>query len=190
MEHQHQVTQLLSDIGSGNREALEELLPIVYDELRKLAQHHLRAERTDHTLNATALVHEAYLKLVDQQMPWQDRSHFFAVASMAMRRILVNYARMKHRDKRGGDAPKISLDAAAEQGLEAMSEERAGEIVALDEALARFAEINGRAAQVVECRYFGGLSIEETAEALGIAPMTVKRDWTVAKAWLKRELEG
>jgi RNA polymerase sigma factor (TIGR02999 family) len=190
MNDQSQITRLLSQLGDGNRAALDDLLPLVYNELRRMAQQYLRAERVGHTLNATALVHEAYLKLVDQQSPWQNRSHFFAVASIAMRRILVNYAKMRGREKRGGDAPKMSLDAAMEGGLEAMSDERAEEIVALDEALKRFAAINERAARVVECRYFGGLSIEETADALGTSPMTVKRDWALAKAWLKREMEG
>jgi RNA polymerase sigma factor (TIGR02999 family) len=190
MKGDHQITQLLSAIAEGNHKALDALLPMVYNELRRMAQHHLHAERAGHTLNATALVHEAYLKLVDQQSPWQNRSHFFAVASMAMRRILVNYAKMRGREKRGGDAAKLSLESAMAGGLEPMSEERADEIVALDEALERFAAVNDRAARIVECRYFGGLSIEETAEALGVSPMTVKRDWMLAKAWLKREMEA
>lgn len=189
MDQQHQITQLLSDLSHGNRDALDKLLPLVYKELQRLARHHLRQERSGHTINATALVHEAYMKLVDQkEAGWQNRSHFFAIASLAMRRILVNYAKMRKREKRGGDAPKTSLDEAMEGGLEVMSEERAEEIVALDEALSQLAAINERAGKVVECRFFGGLSIEETAEALGIAPMTVKRDWLLAKTWLRREI--
>lgn len=187
MEHQNaDITQLLVDVSQGRREATDELLPLVYDELRRLASYHLQAERQGHTLNATALVHEAYIKLIDQsRVEWQSRSHFFAIASMAMRRILVNYAKMRKREKRGGGAPHSSLDEA----VGVMSEERAEEIVDLDAALGELAEINQRAAKVVECRFFGGLSINETAEALDISPMTVKRDWLLAKTWLKRQLQ-
>jgi RNA polymerase sigma factor (TIGR02999 family) len=183
----HQITQLLERLGAGNREALDDLLPLIYDRLQQMAHAQLRRERQGHTLNTTALVHEAYLKLVDQtQVQWQNRGHFFALASIAMRRILVNYAKARSRQKRGGDAARVSLDDAPEL----MSEERAEEIVALDEALTRLAAINERGAKVVECRFFAGLSIEETADALGIAPMTVKRDWMLAKTWLKREVGG
>ncbi|MFQ5571986.1 MAG: sigma-70 family RNA polymerase sigma factor [Rhodothermales bacterium] len=185
MASQEQITQLLIDVSEGSQRALDALMPLVYEELQRLAHHHLKQERPDHTLNTTALVHEAYLKLVDQrQVQWQNRAHFFALASLAMRRILVNYARHRNRIKRGGGAIKLSLD----DGLAVMSEERAEEIVALDEALTRLIGINERAARVVECRFFGGLTIEETATALGIAPMTVKRDWRLAKTWLRREV--
>ena len=185
MVSQEHITQLLIDVSEGAPQALDRLMPHVYEELQQLAHHHLKAERPGHTLNTTALVHEAYLKLVDQtRVQWQNRAHFFAVASMAMRRILVNYARQRKRAKRGGGAPKLSLDA----GLDVMSDARAEEIVALDEALTRLADINARAARVVECRFFGGLTIEEAGEALGVSPMTVKRDWRLAKTWLRREL--
>lgn len=179
-----EITRLLLDASGGNRQALDKLMPLVYDELQRLAHHHLQHERPGHTLNTTALVHEAYLILVDQtRVQWQDRSHFFAVASMAMRRILVNYARDRSRQKRGGGTPKLALDDAPAL----MSEERAEEIVVLDEALDRLADINERAARVVECRFFGGLTIDETARALATSPTTVKRDWRLAKTWLRRE---
>ena len=182
------ITRLLVDLGHGNERAVDQLLPKVYDELRRMAHHYMVKERSEHTLNTTALVHEAYLKLINQrEANWQNRSHFFAIASMAMRRILVNYAKMRSRQKRGGNAAKISIEDTPE--LQIVAEERAEELIALDEALNRLSEINERAGRVVECRFFGGLSIEETAEALGVSPMTIKRDWRFAKAWLKREME-
>jgi RNA polymerase sigma factor (TIGR02999 family) len=185
MHSKEQITQLLVEVSEGGQQAFDRLVPLVYDELQRLARHHLKHERPDHTLNTTALVHEAYLKLVDQQqVQWQNRAHFFAVASMAMRRILVNYARKKKRLKRGGGVVKLSLDDVPE----VMSDERADEIVALDEGLTRLAAINERAARVVECRFFGGLTIEETAAVLDTSAMTVKRDWRLAKTWLRREM--
>jgi RNA polymerase sigma factor (TIGR02999 family) len=153
----------------------------VYEELQRLARHHLRNERDGHTLNTTALVHETYLKLVDQSVSWQNRRHFFAVASLAMRRILVNYARDRVRLKRGGGQVKLSLDDAPTLA----AEDRAEELLALDEALTRLASINERAAKVVECRFFGGLTIEETADILQISATTVKYDWRLAKTWLR-----
>ena len=184
MASQQEITQLLVDLREGDEQALDHLMPLVYEELQKMAHYHLQRERADHTLNTTALVHEAYLKLVDQRrVQWQNRGHFFALASMAMRRILVNYARKRGRQKRGGDAIKLSLD-----DVFVMSDERADEIVALDEALENLSSINERAARVVECRFFGGLTIDETGVALDISPMTVKRDWRLAKTWLRREL--
>jgi RNA polymerase sigma-70 factor (ECF subfamily) len=184
---EHQITQLLIDLSAGNKQALDDLLPLVYDELHRMAHAQLRHERQDHTLNTVALVHEAYMKLVDQKVAqWQNRAHFLAIASIAMRRILVNYAKSRSRQKRGSGAAKVSLVDAPEL----MSDERAEEIVMLDEALTRLATINERTAKVVECRFFAGLSIEETAEALEIAPVTVKRDWLLAKSWLKRELDN
>lgn len=184
MASQQEITQLLVDLREGDEEALDQLMPLVYEELQQMAHYHLQRERVDHTLNTTALVHEAYLKLVDQRrVQWQNRGHFFALASMAMRRILVNYARKRGRQKRGGDAIKLSLD-----DVFVMSDERADEIVALDEALDNLSGINERAARVVECRFFGGLTIEETGVALDVSPMTVKRDWRLAKTWLRREL--
>jgi RNA polymerase sigma factor (TIGR02999 family) len=182
---EHEITRLLDDLSNGNRTALDRLLPLVYDELQRMAHAQLRRERDGHTLNTSALVHEAYLKLVEQRTPqWQGRNHFFAIASIAMRRVLVNYAKARGRQKRGGGDANVRID----ESNEPMSDQRAEEIVSLDEALERLAAINQRAASVVECRYFGGLSIEQTAEALGVAPMTVKRDWMLAKTWLKKEL--
>lgn len=181
----NELTQLLNDVGAGHREALDRLLPLVYDGLGRMARAQLRRERDGHTLNTSALVHEAYLKLVDQQkVSWENRNHFFAVAATAMRRILVTYARARKRQKRGGGAAVIDLNDAPEIAAGEQSEE----MLALDEALTRLASENERAARVVECRFFAGLSIEETAAALDIAPTTVKRDWTLARAWLQREM--
>jgi len=186
MDDAQQITRLLVDARRGSQTALDALLPLVYDELQRMAHAQLRAERNDHTLNTTALVHEAYLKLVDQRVEWENRAHFFGIASIAMRRILVSYARAHGRQKRGGDAERVPFDERVEGGV--ISTERADEIVALDEALDRLAAIDGRAARVVECRFFGGLSIEETAAALDISPITVKRDWLAAKTWLRRTI--
>jgi len=185
MSSREEITRLLSAASDGNREALDALVPLVYDELYRVAQRQMRAEATGITLSATGLVHEVYLRLADQErIEWHDREHFFAVASVFMRRILVNAAKKRRRVKRGGGAANLALDAAGDVPGEMADEQ----ILALDEALARLAEINARAAKVVECRYFGGLTIEETSAALGVGAMTVKRDWLVAKAWLKREL--
>jgi RNA polymerase sigma factor (TIGR02999 family) len=179
------ITRLLGEARDGRPGALDELLPLVYEGLLRLARAKLRDERPGHTLNTTALVHEAYLDLAGQRSSaWQNRNHFFAVASMAMRRILVDYARGRGRQKRGSNAVHVPIDDA----LSLVAEERGDEIVLLDDALERLAAINHRACSVVECRYFGGLTIEETADALGIAPMTVKRDWLMAKTWLRREI--
>lgn len=182
----HEVTQLLVSLGSGDRSALDRLMPLVYMELRRLAKSKLGSERADHTLNTTALVHEAYIKLADQQrINWQSRAQFFALASQAMRRILVDYARRRNAAKRGGNAV-ISIretDSVA-------SEVRTDALVALDESLQRLAEIDPRQSQIVECRFFGGLSIEETADVVGVSTATVKREWAVARAWLFRELNG
>jgi len=177
---------LLRDLSQGRREALDRLVPVVYDELRRIAHGQLRREDAGHTLNTTALVHEAYLKLVDlRAVQWQDRMHFFAVAARVMRQVLIDYARGRKRGKRGGDAVRIplahDLDAAVEQP-ELLLE--------LDEALTRLEALNERQCRVVECRTFAGLSVEETAQALGVSPATVKRDWTFSRAWLHRELRG
>ena len=182
----HQITQLLVRWREGDQRALDELMPLVYDELHRLAAHYLRGERPGHTLQTSALVNEAYIRLAGhEEIQWQDRAHFFAIAAQAMRRILVDHARRRRNQKRGGDAPKVSFD----EGL-IVSADRAAEVVALDDALARLAEIAPRKSQLVELRFFGGMSIEETAEVLKVSPGTVMRDWTFAKAWLLREIGG
>jgi RNA polymerase sigma factor (TIGR02999 family) len=182
---QNNVTRLLLDWGAGNREALDALTPLIYDELRRLAGRHLRRERADHTLQSTALVHEAYLRLVDQRnVNWQNRAQFFGLAAELIRRILVDHARAKQAAKRGGSAVKLALDEALDAPVA-----RDLELVRLDDALKGLAEVDPQQSRIVELRYFAGLTIEETAEALGISPATVKRDWVVAKAWLKRQME-
>ena len=176
----HDVTSLLIDWSNGDREALDKLTPLVHDELRRLAHIYMSRERPGHTLQTTALVNEAYLRLVDQKhSQWQNRAHFFAVASRVMRHILIDHARQQVRAKRGGKTQPISLDEAA-----VMSPERAADLLALDEALVKLATIDARRSRVVELRYFGGLNIDETAEVLKITPTTVSRDWRWAKAWL------
>ena len=181
-----EVTQLLIAYGRGDRRALDRLLPMVYSELHGIAARQMRHERADHTLNATALVHEVYLKLMDQnQVSWQNRAHFYAIAARAMRQVLISYARKHNAEKRGGGAPNTLLD-----GKEIALGERADELIALDEALTHLAGFDERLAQVVEYRFFGGLTIEETAAVLDVSTMTVKRDWNKAKAWLYRELHA
>ena len=179
-----EVTRLLLAWSDGDRGALDQLMPLVYSELRRMAHRRLGAERPGHTLRSTALVNEVYLRLVDQnQLQWQNRAHFFAVAAQLMRHILVDYARARQNAKRGGKAVKVPLEGAAE-----ISSERSTELVALDDALTSLAEFDQRRSKIVELRFFGGLSIEETAEVLGVSPGTVMRDWTLAKAWLQREI--
>ncbi len=179
------VTQALLDLSRGERAALDRLLPAVYDHLHRMAERELRRERNDHTLSPTALVHEAYLKLVQlDHISWQGRDHFFGACAQAMRRILISYARMKRAEKRGGaSAQPVTLENAM-----VAATERPDELVALDEALSRLAVLNERQARVVECRFFGGMDVDQTAGALGISPATVKRDWALARAWLNREL--
>ncbi|HEY7097771.1 MAG TPA: sigma-70 family RNA polymerase sigma factor [Terriglobales bacterium] len=180
-----QVTELLVRWRGGEKAALDSLIPLVYSELRRIAQHYLNNERPDHTLQSTALVHEAYVRLTQQQVPqWQNRAHFFAVAAQLMRQILVDYARNHRASKRGGDAYKLALDEAEEQP-QAVDVD----IVALDDALNSLAAMDMQQCRVVELKFFGGLSIEDTAEVLGISPSTVKRDWVTARAWLYRELD-
>ena len=180
------VTDLLIDWGKGDQEALNKLMPLVYDELHKLASRYLRRERPDHTLQTTALVHEAYLKLVDQRKAnWENRVQFFAVAAQLMRRILVDYARSHRASKRGGDLCKLSLD----EGL-VSSKEKGSELLALDEALDRLAVFDSQQSRVVELRVFAGLTLEETAQALNISSRTVRREWGMAKAWLHREIKN
>lgn len=179
------ITQMLRDWGDGRTEALDELLPLVYNELRRLAASYLRKERPNHTLQTTALVHEAYLKLIDQRnVEWKNRGHFFAIAAQAMRRILVDHAKARHREKRGGQAE----DASLEDVLVAAAQESNIDLVALDEALSKLARIDPQQVKIVELRYFTGLSLDETADVLGISRATVARDWQVAKAWLHREM--
>lgn len=179
------VTELLARAGAGDRDALDRALPLVYAELRRLATRQLRREAVGHTLSTTALVHEAWLRLADQsRCAWRDRAHFLAVAATAMRRILVDHARRHHAAKRGAGTPRVPLEH-----VDAVpAAERAALLVALDEALARLAALDARQARVVECRFFGGLTEEETAEALGVGLRTVKRDWAKARSWLYQEL--
>lgn len=180
-----EITEILQQWGDGNQEALEILLPLVYDELHRQAARYLRRERSNHTLQTTALIHEAYLKLINQRdVNWQNRAHFFGIAAQAMRRILVDYAKSKHRNKRGGIGEDLPLDAVTL----AVSGEKGMDLEVLDQALTELAEFDKRQAQIVELRYFSGLSIEETAEVLHISPTTVKSDWKSAKAWLFREI--
>jgi RNA polymerase sigma factor (TIGR02999 family) len=180
------ITQMLIDWSNGDREALDRLLPVVYTELRRQAARHLRRERAGHTLQTTDLIHEAYLRLVDQRsVSWQNRAHFFAVAAQSMRRILVDHARRRHRAKRGGSDIAIPLD----EGL-LVAAEKSVDLLALDEALTRLAAIDVRQSQIVELRFFSGLSNEETAAVIGVSLTTVKDDLNMAKAWLRREIDG
>jgi RNA polymerase sigma-70 factor, ECF subfamily len=181
----HRVTQLLAEWSDGDNAALVELTPLVYEELRRLAHHFMEGQRPDHTLQTTALVDEAYLRLADQTKPsWQNRAHFFAVAARAMRQILVNYARSKRAQKRGGGALKVELDEAA-----IVSPEQSQAIVDLHEALERLGTLDSRKARVVELKYFGGLNHDEIAEVMKVSAVTVRRDWVFAKAWLYNELQ-
>jgi RNA polymerase sigma factor (TIGR02999 family) len=179
-----EITQLLLAWSQGDRSALEQLIPQVYEELRRLARRYMGQERAGHALQTTALVNEAYLRLIDSsQVRWQNRAHFFAVSAQLMRRILVDFARSHHNLKRGGEAQRVSLDEAL-----VVSEEPGADLVALDDALSALAGLDRRQSQVVELRFFGGLSVEEAAEVLKVSPTTVRRDWTLARAWLHREL--
>jgi len=179
------VTLLLKQVANGNQEAAARLIPIVYGELHRVAQGHLRRERPDHTLQPTALVHEAFLKLVAQRdANWQNRAHFFAVASHLMRRILVDYARRRLRSKRGGKHTRLPID-----NVFVISRDRCDELLALDESLEKLAKLDPRQSRVVELRFFGGLSVEEAAKVLGVSSKTVKREWSTAKAWLYGELK-
>jgi len=180
------VTRLLLQWTDGDANALDQLLPLVYDELRRLAQSYLRKENVGHTLQSTALVHEAYLRLIDQRnVSWQNRSHFFGIAAQMMRRVLVDHARAHNAAKRGSGGIKVTL----EEGLVA-AEQRDVNVIALDGALNKLAEIDPQQSRIVELRFFAGLSIEDTAELLKISPATVKRDWAMAKAWLYGEMSG
>jgi RNA polymerase sigma factor (TIGR02999 family) len=179
------VTQLLVRWRGGDREAFDALIPLVYDELRRIAQRYLNAERPEHTLQSTALVNEAYMRMVAQDLPqWQNRAHFFSVAAQIMRQILVDHARNRRASKRGGNVCKLALDDAGEQ-----PQQRDLDIIALDDALKTLAEMDPQQSRVVELKFFAGLSIEDTSEVLGISPSTVKRDWNTARVWLYRELD-
>jgi RNA polymerase sigma-70 factor (ECF subfamily) len=179
-----EVSQLLVDWGNGNQAALDRLMALVYTELRQLAHRYMRRERPGHTMQTTALIHEAYLRLVDQhQVRWQHQAHFFGIAARLMRQILIEHARRHTRAKRGGGVGTLALDETA-----IVSQARATELLALNDALERLATIDPRKSQVVELRFFGGLSVEEAAQVLNIAHNTVLRDWRMAKAWLRREI--
>jgi RNA polymerase sigma factor (TIGR02999 family) len=178
------VTQTLEAIDHGDRAAAERLLPLVYDELRLMARRYLGRERIDHTLAPTALVHEAWMKLVEQtRVQWKGRAHFMGVAAQAMRRILVDHARERHRHKRGGGLARITLDEAI-----ALAPGRDEDLLAVDEALERLAQLDARQARIVELRFFGGLDVAEVAEVLGVSKRTVEAEWTMLRAWLRREL--
>ena len=182
----HEVTQLLADWSNGDQLALDQLMRLVEGELRQMAHRYMARQNPGHTLQTTALINEAFVKLIGQpDKHFNNREHFFGVAASAMRHILVDYARSKQYGKRGGGAPKVSLDEAL-----TVSEERAAELVALDDALKELAKVDERKCRVVELRYFGGLSVEETAEVLKVSAITVMRDWSMAKSWLHRELSN
>ena len=184
MRSPDEITQLLLNWSNGDRQAFDHLVPLVYDELRGLASRHLSHERIGHTLSTTALVHEAYFRLVDiDRVAWQDRAHFLAMASRVMRRVLIDHARSRTRKKRGGGAERVDLD---EELL--VSEQRAAELIALDAALEGLAELNERQSRIVEMRFFGGLTIEETGHVLELSPASIKRDWLAARAWLNCRL--
>ncbi len=184
MSDANDVTRLLSEMAAGDSDAMDRLLPLVYEQLRDLARREIYREREGHTLGATAVVHEAYLRLAELDcITWQGRAHFFGAAAVAMRRVLISYARARKAEKRGGGVVPVSLDDVV-----VAARERPGDVLALDEALTRLEEEHPRQARVVECRFFAGMNIDETAEALGISNATVRRDWALARAWLNREL--
>ncbi len=183
---QEEVTELLVAWGNGNQEALDKLMPLVYEELRRLAHRYMGRENPGHTLQTTALVNEAYFRLVDQKhVHWQNRAHFFAISAQLMRRILIDHARSHRYAKRGGGAPRVSLDEGA-----VVVQEQAADLIALDDALKSLATIDERKSTIVELRFFGGLNVEETAEALKISTRTVMREWSLAKAWLYRTISN
>lgn len=180
-----EITRLLEALTGGDRAVLDDLMPTVYEELRGLAHRELVRERDGHTLGTTALVHEAYLKLADaRHLTWRNRAHFFAVCAQAMRRVLINYALMKKAEKRGGGAPHLPIDDVMQA-----ARERPDDLLWVNQALERLEKLNPRHTRVVECRVFGGMGVRETAEAISVSPATVKRDWSLARAWLTRELK-
>ena len=181
---QHEVTQMLVAWSNGDQDVRDELMSVVYQELHRLAHHYMKRESPGHTLQTSALVNEAFLRLIDQRnVQWRNRAHFFGIAAQMMRRILVDYARQRRYAKRGGDARQVTLNDDL-----IVTDQRSADVVALDEALIELANIDDRKSKVVELRFFGGLSIEETAEVLAVSPGTVMRDWTLAKAWLQRAM--
>ena len=185
MDETGEVTRLLGEIGRGGKDAINQLLPLVYDELHRLARSYFRRERGEHTLQPTALVHEAYIRLVDQRAPMESRGHFMAVAATQMRRILLDYARKHRAARRGGAGQKVLLEDTM-----AICEQQPVDMIALDQALTRLGALDSTQARLVELRFFGGLSVEETAEAMGVSPATVKRSWSSARAFLHREIAG
>lgn len=185
MSDSGEVTRLLGEIGRGEKEAMNQLLPLVYDELHRLARSYFRRERGEHTLQPTALVHEAYIRLVDQRAAMESRGHFLAVAATQMRRILLDYARKHQAARRGSGGQKVMLEDTM-----AIAEQRPVDMIALDKALIQLAQLDQGQAQLVELRFFGGLSVEETAEVMGVSPATVKRSWSSARAFLHREISG
>lgn len=185
MQETGEVTRLLGEIGRGQKEAMNQLLPLVYDELHRLARSYFRRERGEHTLQPTALVHEAYIRLVDQRAPMESRGHFLAVAATQMRRILLDYARKHRAARRGGAGQKVMLEDTM-----AICEQQPVDMIALDRALIKLSELDPDQARLVELRFFGGLSVEQTAEVLGVSPATVKRSWSSARAFLHREISG
>lgn len=186
---QSDVTKLLNEIGGDNGEALDRLIPLVYDELSRMAHHKLSFERAGHTLNTTALVHEAYLRLVRQRdVEWANRAHFFAIAAQAMRRILVNYAVKRKADKRGGGAVHVPVDESIDRVLSGFSDARIDEVISINDAMLRLEAFDERGCRVVEYRFFGGLTYDEIAEVMNLSNSTVRRAWTAAKTWLYREL--
>lgn len=185
MSKDGEITQMLLELTDGNKEVVNQILPHIYDELRRLAGSYLRRERSDHTLQPTALVHEAYMKLIDQnRVKWQNRAHFFGIAAQVMRRILMDHARKHTAEKRGGDAEVLPI----EEEILIVSEDRSSNLIALNDALDELAKMDPDKAKIVELRYFGGLSIEETAEVMGVSVPTVNRHWKMAKTWLYSQL--
>ena len=182
------VTQLLSRATSGDSDALNRLMPLVYDELKEVAHRQLRRERSDHTLNTTALVNEAYIKLADQKAPWQNRAHFYAIAAQSMRRILVHYAEKRNAEKRGGGAVAASIERELLDISDGLDASRLDLVLSIDNALKKLEEFNERGARVVEYKFFGGLTHEEISEVMGISVITVRRSWATAQAWLRREI--
>ena len=181
------VTQLLEEWNAGDPQAAIRVMPLVYDELRRIARGYFQRERRGHTLQATAVVHEAYVRLIEQSgIEWQSRAHFIGVAASVMRQVLIDYARKEHAAKRGGPERGLALD----EGVVALSDQQSAELLDLDRTLEQLEKTNPKHSKIIEMRYFGGLTVEETGEALGVSPITVKRDWAVARAWLKSQIRG